>query len=64
VEVKKENSGRVPRVSMLETAEMGNRWLGEKERRKIKERLFMRQVREWNGTEEPKRDRRDLRALL
>lgn len=45
VEVKKENPGRVPHVSMIETAEVGSCRLGAKERKKLKERLLMRQVR-------------------
>jgi hypothetical protein len=53
----------VPRVSLIETAELGCCKLGEKERRKLKERLLVRQVREWRNIEEPKRDRRDLKPL-
>ena len=38
-------------MSMVETAETGRWRLGERDKKKIKERLLVRQVREWPQTE-------------
>jgi hypothetical protein len=62
VEVRRETAGRAPRVSLIETAEVGRCGLGERERRKLRERLLLREVREWRQGEE-RRERREVRAV-